>query len=163
MHLEENFIIVFRRRPLRHRYKEVYALSCLGRHDNIIHFIDEWSDHQYLYIFLEFVPGGTLKDFVNRREANKLPLHIWTFLMKQLADGLKHIHKQGVAHRDIKPDNLLITGQFPEDLLNQGGSFQLKIADFGFSTVKEQSRTLCGTPVFMPPEIDEVRFLLGLL
>ena len=160
--------------PLRHLYKEVHALSCLGRHANIIHFIDEWSDHRYLYIFLEFVPGGTLKDFVNRWEANKLPLNLWTFLMKQLADGLKYIHKQGVAHRDIKPDNLLMKGQLPEHLLcesrpksfasNGGGSFQLKIADFGFSTVKEQSRTLCGSPVFMPPEMmDEVRFLSGLL
>ena len=155
----------------RHLHKEVLALCCLDRHANIIHFIDWGSDRQYLYISLEFIPGGTLKDFVNRWEANKLPLNLWTFLMKQLAGGLNHIHKEGFAHRDIKPANLLMKGQLPEHLLcesrpnsfasNRGGSFQLKIADFGFSTHKEQSRTICGSPLFMPPEIDEVRVLLG--
>lgn len=67
------------------------------------------------------------------------------FFFKQLCESLKYIHSQGIVHRDLKLDNILI-----DDRNN------LKLIDFGFSICVDKDQKLkifCGTPSFMAPEI----------
>jgi serine/threonine-protein kinase ULK/ATG1 len=93
--------------------------------------------------------------------------------MRDLSAGLKFLWGQQLIHRDIKPQNLLLTGAVPLDELNDpertpeeeakrrqinypSGQFALKIADFGFARhlqTASLAETLCGSPLYMAPEI----------
>lgn len=73
--------------------------------------------------------------------------------MHQLAAGLKVLRAHNLIHRDLKPQNLLLTAGAVE-------SATLKIADFGFARSMEPqdlAETLCGSPLYMAPEILQVR------
>lgn len=72
--------------------------------------------------------------------------------MHQLAAGLKVLRAHNLIHRDLKPQNLLLTAGAVE-------SATLKIADFGFARSMEPqdlAETLCGSPLYMAPEILQV-------
>ena len=94
--------------------------------------------------------------------------------MRDLSAGLKFLWGQELIHRDIKPQNLLLTGPLPTDELNDppqtdnrdeikqqsnhppSAQFSLKIADFGFARhlqTASLAETLCGSPLYMAPEI----------
>ena len=65
-----------------------------------------------------------------------------------MLDALKYCHQKGIVHRDLKPENLLYETPDPNSII--------KISDFGLARVvnqKEYLTTLCGTPVYMAPEI----------
>jgi serine/threonine protein kinase len=62
-----------------------------------------------------------------------------------VASGLKHLHALGLVHRDIKPDNILVQ--------QSDGEICFKLADFGFSNIVDQAFTLCGSPLYMAPEV----------
>jgi serine/threonine-protein kinase ULK2 len=96
-----------------------------------------------------------------------------TSVMRDLSAGLKFLWGQELIHRDIKPQNLLLTGPLPADEVNDPGKitsdgailsslsppsteFNLKIADFGFARHLQSAslaETLCGSPIYMAPEI----------
>jgi len=112
-------------------------------HPNIctIHEIDEAEGRTFLA--LEFIDGESLQA---RIERGPLPLEDAVDLARQTADGLQAAHEKAVVHRDIKPDNLLIT---PKG--------QLKILDFGLALLTEDSKltqldTTLGTIAYMSPE-----------
>jgi calcium/calmodulin-dependent protein kinase I len=67
-------------------------------------------------------------------------------IYEKLVKGINHLHQNGIAHRDIKPDNILISVQ-------ETGDFELKIIDFGFATTANKADLHCGTPNFMAPEL----------
>jgi serine/threonine-protein kinase ULK/ATG1 len=93
--------------------------------------------------------------------------------MRDLASGLQFLWGQELIHRDIKPQNLLLTGPLPldefydpakmdahEEMRRQANfpshQFSLKIADFGFARhlqTTSLAETLCGSPLYMAPEI----------
>jgi serine/threonine-protein kinase len=100
---------------------------------------------------MEFLEGVTLKDLIKGKGA--LPLGVGLSVSKQMCHGLAAAHEQGVVHRDIKPQNMLI---LPE-------SGELKIMDFGIARVSEveggapgsgltTAGMVMGTPDYMPPE-----------
>jgi serine/threonine-protein kinase len=101
------------------------------------------------YISMEYLEGVTLKDLLKSKGA--LPIGVGLRIAKQMCQGLDAAHRQGVVHRDIKPQNMLI---LPE-------TGELKIMDFGIArsaTVKPgqsgltTAGTVMGTPDYIPPE-----------
>ena len=71
-----------------------------------------------------------------------LPEYVVRHYAKQLIEALNYCHKMGVAHRDIKPDNLLLTEEW-----------NIKLCDFGLSSTKKIEDTYCGTLHYAPPEL----------
>lgn len=122
-----------------HEAKAASALS----HPNIcgIHAIEEYE--QQHFIDMEFLDGKTLSVLLKERE---LSLKEIVDIALQIAEGLIAAHKKGIVHRDIKPDNIMVTDEH-----------LVKIMDFGLAKLKGSSeltktRSTLGTLSYMSPE-----------
>uniref|UniRef100_A0A6A7G7B6 non-specific serine/threonine protein kinase n=1 Tax=Hirondellea gigas TaxID=1518452 RepID=A0A6A7G7B6_9CRUS len=138
---------------LRQVKAEIQAMSKI-QHENVIRLLDYSFDAQYpksdgtvvdvMLVVLELASGGEFFDFLSY--TGRFPEPISREFFRQLIGGLEACHLNGVAHRDVKPENLLLDDQF-----------RLKIADFGFSKVlssdNDTMATECGTKGYMAPEI----------
>lgn len=103
------------------------------------------SEHQSVYnLFMEYVPGGTLFDAI-RRHGKQLQEQVIQSYTHQIVQGLEYLHSNGLAHCDIKSQNILVSEE----------STKIKIADLGCAKlVRESATSACsGTPVFMAPEV----------
>src|SRR5919199_6323952 len=116
------------------------------RHPNIISRLGhgtaiDLQGRTFHYLVLEYLSGGDLQALVRKRP---LPLEGALFYLEQVCAGLAHAHKHGVIHRDIKPQNLLLTAD----------QHTVKIADFGVAKIEaaEGAITRVGTDVYAAPE-----------
>ncbi|XP_037491183.1 mitogen-activated protein kinase kinase kinase 1 [Jatropha curcas] len=121
-------------------------LLCHLRHENIVEYFGTKRDETDLYVFLEFVNGGSIIEKVYR----EFPLNDSqvSYYTKEILKGLEYLHEQDVVHGDIKCANLL---------LNENGV--VKIADFGLAKVtdlKTLRKSGRGTPAWCAPEAPEV-------
>jgi serine/threonine-protein kinase len=131
------------------RFKQEIKLARRITHRNVLRTHDFGEAEGTPYISMEYLEGVTLKDLVRGKGA--LPLPVGLRIAKQMCLGLEAAHHEGVVHRDIKPQNMLI---IPE-------TGDLKIMDFGIARVSEMKAgdagltstgTVMGTPDYMPPE-----------
>jgi len=130
------------------RFKQEIKLARKITHRNVLRTHDFGEAEGTPYISMEFLEGVTLKDLIKSKGA--LPVGVGLRIAKQICAGLEAAHRQGVIHRDIKPQNMLI---LPE-------SGEVKIMDFGIARVSElkgqsgltSDGTVMGTPDYMPPE-----------
>ncbi|MFL6255561.1 MAG: protein kinase domain-containing protein [Pyrinomonadaceae bacterium] len=116
------------------------------RHPNIISRLGhgtaiDLSGRTFHYLVVEYLSGGDLQALILRRP---LPLDGALFYLEQVCKGLAHAHKHGVIHRDIKPQNLLLTAD----------QHTIKIADFGVAKIEaaEGAITRVGTDIYAAPE-----------
>jgi serine/threonine-protein kinase ULK/ATG1 len=143
------------------------------RHRNIVCLHDVQKTERHFYLILEYCAGGDLQGLIRTRKTKRLSEGLTRRLMRDLSAGLKFLWGQELIHRDIKPQNLLLTGSLPTDELNDpeqddeaerirreanfpSAQFCLKIADFGFARhlqTASLAETLCGSPLYMAPEI----------
>lgn len=143
------------------------------RHQNIVCMHNVQKTERHFYLILEYCGGGDLQHLIRTRKAGRLSERLSRRLMRDLAAGLKFLWGQELIHRDIKPQNLLLTGALPLDELDDpdatpeeetrrrqinfpSDQFSLKIADFGFARhlqTASLAETLCGSPLYMAPEI----------
>ena len=113
-------------------------------HPNVVRVFDTGEVERRPFIVMEYVPGSSLEAILERRR--KLPPAEVVRLGAQASAGLEHAHAQGLVHRDVKPQNLI---------LREDGT--LKIADFGIARGDETTRltqdgTLLGTAAYVAPE-----------
>jgi len=129
---------------------EISALKLLRGGPHIIRLLDIFDEPKSLYLVLEEMKGGHLlsrivsKEVYTEREARQV--------CKILFSALDYCHKKQIAHRDVKPENLL--------LVDEGDDTSIKIADFGFAkrvTHANCLSTLCGTAQYVAPEIVDSR------
>ena len=125
--------------------KETNLLRKLN-HRNIVKLYDVVFDKVYnnVYLILEYQENGDLSKFLNKKPLKEMYAKKY---LKQLADGLKYLLDNNILHRDLKPQNILLTN-----------NYDLKITDFGFARHVDKNKemviqTLCGTPMYMAPEI----------
>uniref|UniRef100_A0A7N0U9N9 Protein kinase domain-containing protein n=1 Tax=Kalanchoe fedtschenkoi TaxID=63787 RepID=A0A7N0U9N9_KALFE len=115
-------------------------------HPNIIRLHDIIEEPRKIHLVLEYCKGGDLSVYINR--LGKVPEATAKHFMQQLAAGLQVLRDNNLIHRDLKPQNLLLS--------TKDNKAVLKIADFGFARSLQPrglAETLCGSPLYMAPEI----------
>jgi serine/threonine-protein kinase len=127
---------------LRERFLREARLAAKLSHPNIIpiHAVDEVDG--FVFYVMAYVDGETLAHRVRTR--GPLPPSEGTRVLREVAWALAHAHAQGLVHRDVKPDNILI----------ESGSGRALVADFGIAAAANDVRGdgVTGTPEFMSPE-----------
>jgi serine/threonine-protein kinase len=126
---------------LRERFLREARLAAKLSHPNVIpiHAVDETEG--FVYYVMAFVDGVTLTERVRLR--GPVSGSEGTRLLREVSWALAYAHDQGVVHRDVKPDNVLI----------ESGSGRALVADFGIAAAAgDQSGAVTGTPEFMSPE-----------
>lgn len=119
-------------------------------HPNIIRLHDIVEESGRTFIVLEYCTGGDLAAYIQRY--GRFSEAVARQIMIQLAAGLKVLRENNLIHRDLKPQNLLLS--------TNDRNAVLKIADFGFArSLQPQglAETLCGSPLYMAPEIMQSR------
>ncbi|CAN4116024.1 unnamed protein product [Withania somnifera] len=120
-------------------------------HPNIIRLHDMIEEVGKIYIVLEYCRGGDLSMYIQQRQG-RIPEETAKHFMQQLASGLKILRDNNLIHRDLKPQNLLLS--------SNNDRSTLKIADFGFARSLQPrglAETLCGSPLYMAPEIMQLQ------
>ncbi|KAI8981630.1 hypothetical protein BDF20DRAFT_862236 [Mycotypha africana] len=134
-------------------YREIQLLKDLD-HENIVQYLgyDSNVEEGHIYIFLEYVPGGSISSLLNQYQYFDEPLT--KFFTRQILQGLKYLHDRHILHRDIKGGNVLI---------DQNGV--CKITDFGLSKNQQHDSShgaydpysnhsqMKGTLYWMAPEV----------
>ncbi|MGE3167102.1 MAG: serine/threonine protein kinase [Planctomycetota bacterium] len=124
--------------------REAKAVGRLN-HPHIVHAIDAGEADGYDYLAMEYVPGETLKKRVETRQ--RLPEAEVLEIARAATQGLVNAHQNGLLHRDMKPDNILL-----------GPEGQIKIADLGLAMplndaqVQAVEHKRMGTPFYLSPE-----------
>ncbi|KAI4208031.1 MAG: hypothetical protein LQ346_000195 [Caloplaca aetnensis] len=129
--------------------KEEIAIMKKLNHDNLVSLIEvlDDPDEDSLYMVLEMCKKGVIMKVGVDETADPYDEELCRYWFRDLMLGIEYLHAQGVVHRDIKPDNCLLT----EDNV-------LKVVDFGVSEMFEKSSEMktaksAGSPAFMPPEL----------
>lgn len=129
---------------------EIESLK-LCQHPNVIGFHELFEDTKNLFIVMEYLKGGDLMTFMEKNKF-KINEHRVAEIIASVAKALIYLHKMGIIHRDVKPDNILLI----DDSLNS----DVKLADLGLASLfgsKEKCSDKVGTFIYTSPEI-----LLGL-
>jgi len=132
---DQEFIARFR--------QEALAVAQLS-HPNILHVYDAGKANDRYYIAMAYVEGGTLKDLLRQ---GPLEIESACSIGSQMADALDYAHRHGLIHRDVKPSNVLLTGDG-----------RPLLTDFGIAKALYEAQQLTrtgisiGTPEYMAPE-----------
>ncbi|XP_076231015.1 phosphorylase kinase gamma isoform X2 [Calliopsis andreniformis] len=123
--------------------QEVQILRRVAGHPYIIELHDVFESSTFIFLIFEICKNGELFDYLT--SVVTLSEKKTRYIMRQVFEGVQHIHNQGIVHRDLKPENILL-----DDNLN------VKITDFGFARVlkgEDKLYDLCGTPGYLAPEV----------
>lgn len=118
------------------------------KHENIVRYLGTESAEDSLFIFLEYVPGGSIASLLAKFGA--FPEKVIRVYTAQLLRGLEYLHQKNIMHRDIKGANILVDKQGTVKLADFGASKKI-LADSG-ATVGS-AKSIRGTPYWMAPEV----------
>lgn len=129
--------------------REMFAMRHL-RHSHVVTAHDVFNTQHDVFIVMDFMAGGTLKDNV-QSVGGRIPEKYARPIMRQVLHACRFLHSHGYVHRDIKLENVLCDAKhFPVN--------RVRIADFGYVNFVDDARNPClrsllGTPVYIAPEI----------
>jgi serine/threonine protein kinase len=123
-------------------FAEARAAAQLN-HPNVVQVFDVGTLSGVHFFSMEFMEGGCVQDLLSAREDSRLPWQDALPLVVDSVRGLVFAEKRGIIHRDIKPDNLMLTSEQ-----------KVKIGDLGLATSveAEKEKGIFGTPHFIAPE-----------
>lgn len=132
---DEDFVKRFRR--------EAQAIASLS-HPNIVSIYDVGQEADVHYLVMEYVKGDNLKNLI--RQQGSIPPERAVVIARQVSEALQHAHENNIVHRDVKPQNILITK-----------SGQAKLTDFGIAreattATLTQTDTIVGSVHYLSPE-----------
>ena len=129
-------------------------------HKNIVKLEDVKITTNHYYLVMEFCNGGSLTECLRKYQekyGRPFPEEIVQYLMKQIINGIRYIHKRNIIHRDLKLDNILVNfnSEIDKQNLNMMKAV-IKIIDFGFATHIGNAKLVystLGSPINMDPNI----------
>jgi serine/threonine protein kinase len=128
---------------VKKRFEDEAVLMSRIDHPNIVRVFDVGQDGDHLYLVMEIVGFGSLSEFLKLE--GPLPPRWASEVMQSVLQGLHVAHDAGITHRDIKPQNILLTAEGVP-----------KLADFGIARLADTEATVTGqrlgTPAYMSPE-----------
>jgi len=114
----------------------------LGGHDNILRIRHEFVEKGTWYVVMDFCDGGDVLDLLHQSPDHRFPEHVAMTLFAQIGQGVHFLHTNGIAHRDLSLENVLVQNN------------TCKLCDFGLST---ESDRMCsgkvGKAYYMAPEV----------
>ncbi|KAF9810579.1 hypothetical protein SFRURICE_021032 [Spodoptera frugiperda] len=122
--------------------QEIHILRMVAGHPYIIELQDVFESETFIFLVFELCKNGELFDYLT--SVVTLSEKKTRYIMRQVLEGVRHVHSKCIVHRDLKPENILL-----DDQLN------VKITDFGFAKVLKDGEKLfelCGTPGYLAPE-----------
>ncbi|MFC3882622.1 Stk1 family PASTA domain-containing Ser/Thr kinase [Bacillus songklensis] len=124
-------------------HREAQSATSIA-HPNIVSIYDVGEQEDIYYIVMEYVPGQTLKQYIQQHAP--LPVEKAVDIMTQITSAIAHAHQFGIIHRDLKPQNILI---------DDNGT--VKVTDFGIaialsSTTITQTNSVLGSVHYLSPE-----------
>ncbi|XP_062418112.1 NUAK family SNF1-like kinase 1 [Pungitius pungitius] len=125
-----------------HIQREIEITASL-RHSNIVRFHEVFESRDKIVIVMEYASRGELYDYIQERR--QLPEPEARSIFRQITSAVHYCHKNGVVHRDLKLENILLDQDF-----------NVKLADFGLSNHFQRGallQTFCGSPLYAAPEI----------
>jgi protein kinase A len=141
---------VIKLKQIDHVRHEREILADVSGHPFITNFIASFSDRDFLYLLLDYIPGGEL--FTYLRKFRRFDEEMARFYAAEIVLVLEYLHEAqgGIAYRDMKPENLLLDAEG-----------HIKLVDFGFAKRlgnnndehAVETYTLCGTPEYLAPEV----------
>lgn len=116
------------------------------RQPNIVKYVDHHETAQWLYIVMEYIRFGDLSTWT--RVGSPMPEYMCMHVARQILQAIDYLHKRGITHRDLKPDNVLMESDCP---------YVFKLSDFGLSKIVTNKdtflKTFCGTMMYCAPEV----------
>lgn len=138
-------ISIFSEKYVRERALAEARLMQICKHPNIVAIKRAFECTTHVVLVLEYCNGGDLCDYINHYGA--LREDEARVLFRQLVSALAHMHRLGVAHRDVKLDNIFLTA-------DRNGALSVKLGDFGFAAEMKGSFTHpMGTIEYAAPEL----------
>ena len=136
-----------------------YQVKLINKLDSprIMKIFNVLETQKYIFIFMELIEGGNLKDLIINRYLDQSTPYLFrdsecSLIMKGILESLNYLHKNNIIHRDIKPENILFKSK--NDLSS------VVLCDFGFAYQLEYDKYIndsCGTTIYMAPEIFQHR------
>lgn len=130
---------------------EIQVMNNLD-HANLIKLYAAYESRNDIILVLEYVAGGELFDRIIDENHTLMELDAVVFI-RQICDGLQHMHKMSILHLDLKPENILCVSRITN---------KVKIIDFGLARIykpREKLRVNFGTPEFLAPEVINYDFV----
>ncbi|MBN2723094.1 MAG: serine/threonine protein kinase [Deltaproteobacteria bacterium] len=128
------------------RFRREAVTMATINHLNIVQIFSFGEKEGYYYFVMEYIPGQTLATFIDDfyRASDFVPLDVAIGLISQICSGLGAVHKRGIAHRDVKPANVLISRD----------NYHVALTDFGLTSLSEtgKDKFVEGTPLYLAPE-----------
>lgn len=126
------------------RFKREAITMAQLKHQNIVNVYEYQETESYYFIVNEFVEGYSLKEFITKHPLKYPPIGL--MIMYEVCSAISYAHKNGIVHRDIKPDNIMIS--------NIG---EIKVMDFGIAQISSETTitmegSVLGSPAYMSPE-----------
>ncbi len=142
----------------RQRLTQEAKTAASLEHPSIVRVYDFGDSEHGLFIAMEYIGGGTLRDLIRTvRQKNRfIQIDQVIQIGVHIAEALDYAHNFGVVHRDVKPGNVILK-RLPQPEKPSGAPFRAMLSDFGLvkvseSTLKTQTGFTMGTPIYMSPE-----------
>jgi calcium-dependent protein kinase len=120
-------------------------------HPNIVKYLETFENDKYIYLVMEYLEGGELFDRIDN-DPNKVMVESEAVkILKKIFHAVNHCHSYDIIHRDLKMENIMYKSK------HLGEDDEVKIIDFGLSTIMSNSKVLmktpCGSPYYVAPEV----------
>jgi serine/threonine protein kinase len=130
---------------------EIKIMEYVAGHPAVVSLHEAYEDDDFVHLVMEMCSGGDLFDrIVSRKNTVPFSEEEAATVLQKLMEAISYCHSMGIAHRDIKPDNILFVS-------NSNSLAQIKLVDFGqassFSPGQGLMQGIVGTPHYVAPEV----------